>query len=224
MKRMTILTTDENAETFEDFQLNGALFEFRKLTAEGPTVLIDGAAWVFVDWVMKDLSGLEMCRRLRVDPRTRDAHVAIVLEHDDAEDCRRALKAGADDYIVGPIGRQAILDRILALHPAPGRRAAGQVIHAGDLRIDVSAEQVRWGGTAVTLRPNEFRLLRFLAENPNRVLSRRELIDALGKSGDPDYLRTVDVWIKRLRFGLREVGAAQLLRTVHNKGYVFDAP
>ena len=72
------------------------------------------------------------------------------------------------------------------------------------------------------LRPNEFRLLRFLAENPNRVFSRQELIEALGKDGDPDYLRTVDVWIKRLRQGLRNAGAGHLLRTVHGRGYVLD--
>jgi two-component system phosphate regulon response regulator PhoB len=76
----------------------------------------------------------------------------------------------------------------------------------------------------VALRPNEFRVLRFMAENPNRVLSRRELVDALGKAGDPEYLRTVDVWIKRLRFGLRHAGATGLLRTVHGKGYVLDMP
>lgn len=224
MNRVTILATGESAQGFENFELNDTIFEFRKLTAEGPTVLIDGAAWIFVDWVMEDLSGLEMCRRLRADPRTREAHITMILEHDDPDDRRRALKAGADDYMVEPAARQAILDRILALHPSAGRRGSNQVIDAGDLRIDLGAEQVRWGDRPVMLRPNEFRLLRFLAENPNRVLSRRELIDALGKSGDPEYLRTVDVWIKRLRFGLRQAGAGQLLRTVHNKGYVFDLP
>lgn len=222
--RVTILTTGADAEGFEDFELNGSVFKFRKLDAEGPTTLIDGTAWIFVDWVMEDLSGLEMCRRLRADPRTRDAHITIVLEQDDPDDRRRALKAGADDYMLGPAGRQSILDRILALDPSAGRRGPVQVIEAGELMIDLGAERVRWGSKPVTLRPNEFRLLRFLAENPNRVLTRRELIDALGKSGDPEYLRTVDVWIKRLRFGLREAGAGQLLRTVHNKGYVFDAP
>lgn len=222
--QVTILTTGAGADEFEDFELNGTVFRFRKLDAEGPTTLIDGVAWIFVDWVMQDLSGLEMCRRLRADPRTRDAHVTIVLEQDDPDDRRRALKAGADDYMVGPAGRQVILDRILAVDPAVGRRGPVQVIEAGDLKIDLGAEQARWGDRAVRLRPNEFRLLRFLAENPNRVLSRKELIEAIGKSGDPEYLRTVDVWIKRLRFGLREVGAGQVLRTVHNKGYVFDAP
>ena len=163
MNRVTILTTDENAETFEDFELNGSVFEFRKLTADGPTALIDGTAWVFVDWVMDDLSGLEMCRRLRADPRTREAHVTMVLEHDDPDDRRRALKAGADDYMIGRAGRQAILDRILALNPSVGLRGLSQVIEAGNLRIDLGAEQVRWGGRPVLLRPNEFRLLRFLA-------------------------------------------------------------
>lgn len=223
MNRVTILTTDGNAEGFENFEHNGTIFEFRTLRAAGLATLIDGTAQIFVNWVMQDLSGLEMCRRLRADARTREAHVTIVLERDDPDDRRRALIAGADDYMVGPVGRQAILDRLLAVHPFAVRRAANQVIESGDLRIDLAAEQARWRAARILLRPNEFRLLRYLAENPDRVHSRRELICAIGKSGDPEYLRTVDVWIKRLRFALREVGAGHLLRTVHNKGYVFDA-
>lgn len=222
MNRVTILTTHENADEFEDFELNEVVFEFHKLTAVGPDILIDGAAWVFVDWLMPDLSGLEMCRRLRADTRTRDAHITMVMDNDDLDDRRRALAAGADDYIVGPAGRRTILDRILALHPLAPFRGAVQAIELGRLSILVEAEQVRWCGKLATLSPNEFRLLRFFAENPNRILSRRELIDALGKAGDPDYLRTVDVWVKRLRAGLRRVGAEQLLRTVQNKGYVLD--
>ncbi len=94
----------------------------------------------------------------------------------------------------------------------------------GDLQINVAGEQARWKGDLVHLRPNEFRVLRFMSENANRILTRQELVNALGKDGDPEYLRTVDVWIKRLRSGLREVGAGNLLRTVHGKGYVLDLP
>jgi two-component system phosphate regulon response regulator PhoB len=100
----------------------------------------------------------------------------------------------------------------------------GKVIEIGDLNINVAGEQVRWQGQLIFLRPNEFRVLRFMAENPNRVLSRQELVDALGKAGDPEYLRTVDVWIKRLRAGLRAAGGSGLLRTVQGKGYVLDLP
>ena len=133
MDRIIILTTDSAAETFEDFEHNDTVFAFRRLTADGPPMLLEGAVWVFVDWVMPDLSGLEMCRRLRADPRTEDAHITMVLERDDPEDRRRALRAGADDYLVGSVGRQTILDRVLALHPSLGWRGAGHAIDAGQL-------------------------------------------------------------------------------------------
>lgn len=222
MDRISIFTSNRDAAQFRDFSQGEALFSFVLLQPDGPRALVDGRAWVFIDWVMEDLSGLEMVRRLRADPRMRDAHVTMVLEEDDPEDRRRALKAGADDYAVGPLDRQAMLDRVLALF-AEGRNAtANRMIELGELQINVAGEQARWNDQLIALRPNEFRVLRFMAENPNRVLSRQELVDALGKEGDPDYLRTVDVWIKRLRQGLRNAGAGHLLRTVHGKGYVFD--
>jgi two-component system, OmpR family, phosphate regulon response regulator PhoB len=224
MHRVSILTTSREAAEFEDFVHGDTAFVFYHLPAEGPRRLIEGPAWAFVNWLMDDLSGLEMCRRLRADPRMREAHVTIVLEHDDSEDRRRALKAGADDYAVGPLGRQAMLDRVLALHSGHPQRGPAQMVEVGELQINVAGEQARWQGRLLPLRPNEFRVLRFMAENPNRVLSRQELVEALGKAGDPDYLRTVDVWIKRLRSGLRGAGAGSLLRTVHGKGYVLDLP
>jgi two-component system phosphate regulon response regulator PhoB len=222
MNLVLIFGTGEEVDNFETFELNSTRFVFRHLPAEGPSVLIEGPCFIFVDWMLSELSGLEMCRRLRADPRTRDAHVTIVLEMDDAEDRRRALRAGADDYMLQPATRQAMLDRILAQNPEAGWRGAPEVVRAGKLQIMPAAERACWGDQLLELSPNEFRLLRFIAENPNRVLSRKELISALGKAGDPDYLRTVDVWIKRLRAALRKAGAGQMLRTVTNKGYVLD--
>ena len=222
MDRITIFTTDAQAAQFAPFSQGEAQFRFHLLAPDGPLSLVDGRAWIFVDWVMDSLSGLELVRRLRADPRTRDAHITMVLEEDDAEDRRRALKAGADDYAVGPLDRQAMLDRVLALFAEGRANGAAQVVAIGDLSINVAGEQARWQDRTIALRPNEFRVLRFMAENPNRVLSRQELIDALGKDGNPDYLRTVDVWIKRLRQGLRDAGAGHLLRTVHGRGYVLD--
>jgi two-component system phosphate regulon response regulator PhoB len=222
MNLVLIFGTAEEVESFEEFELNDTKFAFRHLPPEGPSTLIEGPCWIFVDWMLPELSGLEMCRRLRADARTKDAHVTMVLEIDDIEDRRRALRAGADDYMLQPASRQAMLDRILAQNPVGGWRSAPEMIEAGNLKIMPAAERASWGGQVLTLSPNEFRLLRFIAENPNRVLSRKELISALGKSGDPDYLRTVDVWIKRLRSALRKAGAGQILRTVTNKGYVLD--
>ncbi len=222
MKRVSIFTTDPAAALFEDFAHDGTVFAIQLLRAEQPQRLLDGPFWAFVDWMLDDLSGLEMCRRLRADPRMRDAHVTIVLDQDDPEDRRRAIRAGADDYVIGPLTRQIMLDRVLALYTSDMRKSAMPMLELGELHINVAGEQARWRGQQIALRPNEFRVLRFLAENPNRVLSRQELVHALGKAGDPDYLRTVDVWIKRLRFGLRQAQAGHLLRTVHGRGYVLD--
>lgn len=224
MQRVFIFSTDPSATQFADFEHGETRFVFAHLGATGPMQLIEIEPWIFIDWVMKDCSGLEMVRRLRSDPRTADAHITMVLEEDDAEDRRRALKAGADDYAIAPLGRQAMLDRVLALQPPSPNAAVERIIERGDLAINLGSEQARWQGRPIALRPNEFRVLRFLAENPDRIYSREDLIEALGKAGDPAYTRTVDVWIKRLRQGLRQAGAEHLLRTVHGKGYVFDAP
>ncbi len=224
MKRVSIFTTNDVAAGYDDFAHGETVYRFQPLRPGGPQGLSDGPVWAFVDWVMDELSGLEMVRRMRADQRMRDAHVTMVLEHDDADDRRRALKAGADDYAIGPLSRQAMLDRVLALGAGETRLTQDRFLELGELQINIAGEQARWQTRPIPLRPNEFRLLRFMAENPNRVLTRQELVDALGKAGDPEYLRTVDVWIKRLRFGLRNAEADRLLRTVHGRGYVLDLP
>lgn len=224
MDVINIFLTNELGETLEDFIHDGKRFTFDRMGPDGPRRLVDGPVWVFVDWVMDDLAGLEMCRRLRADPRTSEAHVTMVLEEDDVEDRRRALKAGADDYMVGPLARNVVLDRVLALQSRHAERHAVQRVNMGPLVIDMAALQARWNDEPIMLRPNEFRLLRFLAENPNRVLSREDMIQGLGKREPPIDERTVDVWVGRLRRALKAAGAGNPLRTVRSMGYVFDLP
>ncbi|MFL0355894.1 response regulator transcription factor [Erythrobacter sp. GH1-10] len=224
MDLINIFLTGELGETLEEFVHDDQRFIFDRIGPEGPRRLVEGPAWIFVDWVMDDLAGLEMCRRLRADPRTSEAHITLVLEEDDVEDRRRALRAGADDYMVGPLDRTAILDRVLALQSRYSERHATQRMEVGRLTIDLAALQARWDGEPIEMRPNEFRLLRFFAENPNTVLSREELIAGLGKREPPIDERTVDVWIGRLRRAIKAAGGGNPLRTVRSMGYVFDLP
>jgi two-component system phosphate regulon response regulator PhoB len=221
---INIFLTDRLGEALDDFEHDAMRFVFGRLHADGPSQLVEGPMWAFVNWVMDDLAGLEMCRRLRADPRTSGAHVTMVLETDDLEDRRRALRAGADDYMVGPLDRRAVLDRVFALQHHQRKRHSVQRIELGELAIDLAALQARWAGQAIHLRPNEFRLLRFFAENPDQVHSRTDLIGGLGKLDPPIDVRTVDVWIGRLRRALKSAGAGNPLRTVRSLGYVFDAP
>jgi len=222
MQVITIFLTNALGETLDEFVHDDRCFLFSRIDARGPRQLVDGPSWVFVDWVMEECAGLEMCRRLRADPRTSEAHITMVLEEDEDEDRRRALKAGADDYMIGPLTRNAVLDRVLALQAQGVERNPGKQLECGALTIDMSALQARWHGTPIVLRPNEFRLLRYFAENPNRVLSREKLIEGLGKSEPAIDERTVDVWVGRLRRALKAAGGGNPLRTVRSMGYVFD--
>lgn len=224
MDVVIIFVTGNAVEAMDDFVHDGTRYTFDRLDPDGPKRLVEGPVRAFVDWVMDDLAGLEMCRRLRADARMAEAHVTMVLEEDDPEDRRRALRAGADDYIVGPVDRTAILDRVLAVQTHRQMRHAAQRFEIGDLTIDMTALQARWLGEPIVLRPNEFRLLRFFAENANRVMGREEIIAGLGKQEPAIDARTVDVWIGRLRRALKAAGAGNPLRTVRSLGYVFDAP
>ena len=224
MGRVIIFTTADGGVQLEGFRHGETDFVFARLTCDGPVQLVEGTPFAFVDWLLPDCSGLELTRRLRADRRMQGAHVTLLLDNDDPEDRRRALEAGADDYALAPLGRQAMLDRVLALYGAGPVSPAERVIDAGELVINVDSEYARWNGKPIRLRPNEFRVLRFFAENPNRIFTREQLMASLGREGDPDYLRTVDVWIKRLRQSLRDVQADGALRTVHGRGYVFDLP
>jgi two-component system phosphate regulon response regulator PhoB len=222
MRRIDILLTSELAGGMSPF-IHGELeLIFHRWTSLEELPLLEGSPWAFVDWVLPDISGLELCRRLRCDRLTAEAHVTMILEDDDPEAKRRALRTGADDYMIAPVDRTALLDRVLAVKANDQEAVAARALRHGDLTIDLPAFQARWQGRPIPLMPNEFRLLRYFAEHPGRVFTRTQLIAALGKQEPPVDERTVDVWIGRLRRALRAAGAGNPLRTVRSLGYVFD--
>ena len=90
MRTINIFLTDPIAGELPDFENGEMRYAFARLYSDGPRRLVEGPVCAFVDWVMDDLAGLEMCRRLRADPRTADAHVTMVLESDDIDDRRRS--------------------------------------------------------------------------------------------------------------------------------------
>lgn len=223
MRRIDILLTSDIAGGLAPFRHGDLEAVFHKWANLGELPLLEGALWAFVDWVLPDISGLEVCRRLRCDPLTAQAHITMILDEDDPESRRRALRTGADDYMAGPVDRAALLDRVLSLQLRDQDAGALRAVTLGQLTIDLAAFQARWQGRPIPLMPNEFRLLRYFVEHPGRVFTRSQLITALGKQEPPVDERTVDVWVGRLRRALRAAGAGNPLRTVRSLGYVFDA-
>lgn len=193
-------------------------------TEIGPVAASEPPPWCFVDWLLPDTSGLEVVRRLREAGPTRRAHITMVLDSPDSEDRRRALKAGADDYMTGPLDPHKLVERLARYEAgATAEPAPRASLRNGDLAIDLAAHQLRYRGAPVPLRPNEFRLLVHFMEHPDQVFSRTALIERLGKGAEALDERTVDVWIGRVRRTLAAHGAPDPFRTVRTLGYVMDS-
>ncbi len=224
MRQIDILLTSEIDGGTGPFTHSELQINFHSWSKSGYLPLIDGTIWAFVDWVLPEISGLEICRRLRCDPLTAQAHITMILDEDDDDARRRALRAGADDYLIGPVNRAGLLDRVLSVKLPNYDDGTQRALELGELKVDVAAYQARWMGRPIPLMPNEFRLLRFFVEHPGRVFTRSQLIAALGKQEPVIDERTVDVWIVRLRRALRKAGAGDPLRTVRSLGYILDQP
>lgn len=224
MPVINVFLTNTSGDTYDAFEHGDLRVTFASMGSEGPRRLIDGTIMAYVDWVLPDISGFEMCRRLRANPATSNAHIIMVLERDHLDDRRRALEAGADNYIVGPLERNSVLDHILTMHSNNGNRHNTRTLVLGDLTLNSDSYLARWQGEPIDLPPNLFRLMRFFAERPNQLLTRKAVIEGLGKMDRIADERTVDVWVGRLRRSLIGAGVDIPLRTVRGQGYVLDLP
>lgn len=182
---------------------------------------------VILDWMIANLSGIEVCRRLRRAPATANLPIVMLTARGDEADRIRGLETGADDYMTKPFSPRELIARIRAvlrrLRPA---LSGGQLEFAG-IAMDTTAHRVMRDGRTVQLGPTEFRLLRHFLEHPGRVFSREQLLDAVWGRDVYVEQRTVDVHIRRLR---KAVNAAadgselpDLIRTVRSAGYSLDA-
>lgn len=221
MTSTTLLITAPPPQLLADIARRRPDWQVVPLGDRPPEGAIGATVWGFIDWLCPTMSGLEMCRRLREFETTRRSHLTMVLDEADTEARRRALQAGADDYIVGPLDAARLIERVDL--GAADARPPRQRFTNGPIAIDVSAHQVRVNGTIVALRPNEFQLLAHFMEHPDQVFSRAALIDRLGKDSIEIDERTVDVWVGRLRRALTTHGAPDPLRTVRSLGYVMDS-
>jgi len=219
----------------EDDPALAELLEFRfagegyavRTTGDGDEALLlaaeDAPDLVILDWMIEGTSGIEVCRRLRRDKAT--AHVPIVmLTARGAEDDKvRGLETGADDYLTKPFSPRELIARVAAVLRRVRPALAGEQISVGDLSLDPIAHKVSRRGRTLALGPTEFRLLRHFMENPSRVFSRGQLLDAVWGTGSEIELRTVDVHIRRLRKAIEIDGAGDPVRTVRSAGYALEA-
>ena len=177
---------------------------------------------VVLDWMLPKVSGIEVCRRLRQRPESRNLPILMLTARGEESDRVRGLDTGADDYVVKPFAMSELTARIRAVMRRIRPGLAEDRVTCGDIVMDRVAHRVKRRGTEVHLGPTEFRLLDHLMQHPGRVFSREQLLDAVWGSDVYVEARTVDVHIGRLRKALNGKTDADPIRTVRSAGYSLD--
>jgi two-component system phosphate regulon response regulator PhoB len=179
-------------------------------------------AAIILDWMIEDVSGIEVCRRLRRSASHSAMPIVMLTARGEEEDRIRGLETGADDFVSKPFSPKELVARVKALlRRSSPNLVAAKLSYAG-LEMDVAAHRVRRNGTPLSLGPTEYRLLRHLLQHPERVFSRQQLLELVWPHNEDIELRTVDVHIRRLRQALGTVGGEELIRTVRSEGYSLD--
>jgi two-component system phosphate regulon response regulator PhoB len=183
------------------------------LIAEGtPDIIV-------LDWMMPNMSGIEVCRRIKSKPETRSIPVIMLSARSEEVDKVRGLETGADDYLVKPYSVIELMARVRTQLRRVRPSSMGQQLEFGDIILDAETHKVTRGSDELKLGPTEFRLLTTFMERPGRVWSREQLLDRVWGRDLYVDTRTVDVHIGRLRKALVKHGGGDPVRTVRGIGY-----
>lgn len=174
---------------------------------------------VLLDIMMPNLDGVETCRQMREIPDLDQTYIIFLTARSEEYSEVAAFDIGADDYITKPIKPRALMSRISAIFRRGIQKKKDiAVIQIGELTIDKSSYTIIFDGQQVTLPKKEFELLYFLAQNPNKVFSRDDLLHNIWGSDVYVLARTVDVHIRKVR---EKIGEG-FIKTVKGVGYKFE--
>ena len=182
-----------------------------------------GVSLVLLDLMLPGIDGLEVCRRLKAQPDTRDIPIIMLTAKDSEADIVTGLEMGAADYICKPFSPRVLMARIRAVLRRPAtdvlNDTAGPAITIGALTIDPGRHKVEIKGKEIPLTFTEFRILRLLAESPGRAFSRAQIVDHVRGESYSVTERIVDVQMVSLRKKLGNLG--DWIETVRGVGYRF---
>jgi len=177
---------------------------------------------LLLDWMLPGLSGIELCRRLRMRDETQALPIIMLTARSEEEERVRGLSTGADDFVVKPFSVPELMARIKAMLRRSNPEKISTQLNLGDIKLDRETHRVHRNKREVKLGPTEYRLLEFFMRAPGRVYSREQLLD--GVWGHDKYVdeRTVDVHVGRLRRAIKRGKEKDPIRTVRGAGYSFD--
>lgn len=220
----TVLVVEDEMAQREVLAYNLEAEGFRVIKAEdGEEAMLfvdeDAPDIIVLDWMMPNLSGIEVCRRLKTRPETRSIPVIMLSARSEEVDKVRGLETGADDYVVKPYSVVELMARVRGQLRRVRPSAVGLRLEYEDIVLDSETHRVSRANKPLKLGPTEFRLLSTFMEKPGRVWSREQLLDRVWGRDIYVDTRTVDVHIGRLRKALTQYGGGDPLRTVRGAGY-----
>lgn len=220
-----VLVVDDDSDIVELLEYNLTKEGYSVLTASNGKKAIDIAKTfvpdlILLDIMMPQLDGIETGRILRQNPDIKNTYILFLTARSEEYSEVAAFEVGADDYITKPIKPRALMSRINALFRREAQKAeSGDTIEILDLSINRKNYTVTQGGEKSTVLPKkEFELLFFLAQTPNKVFSRDELLQKIWGADIYVLERTVDVHIRKLREKLGD----SYIKTLKGVGYMFS--
>jgi two-component system phosphate regulon response regulator PhoB len=227
-----VVDDEEDIRRLLSFNLGEAGFRVEAVETGGEGLTAAGRlkpSVVVLDLMLPDLSGMEVCRRLRADDAVADAAILMLTARGDEYDRVLGFEVGADDYVVKPFSVRELVMRVRGLarraaerRAARGSRDEGKRLRWRGLEMDPSRHRVTIDGAELTLRPLEYKLLAIFVEHPGRVFSRTDLLSEVWGISPETNTRTVDTHIRRLRERLAAYSEA--IETVHGFGYRLRDP
>ena len=177
---------------------------------------------VLLDWMLPDLSGIEICKALKKYPKYKNLPIIMLTAKNQDEDKVLGLNTGADDYLSKPFSHTELIARVNALLRRSKPSVTEDVVTFEDLKVDRLRRKVFRGEIEINVGPTEYRLIDFFVKNPTRVYSREQLLENILQNNVHVEARTVDVHIRRLRQAINLPNTKDLIRTVRSAGYALD--
>ena len=225
MSRILIVEDERKIARFLELELQHEGYEV-ETAGDGRTGLEKALTWkpdlMILDLMLPELSGIEVCRRLRHES---DVPIIMLTAKDDVSDKVMGLDMGADDYMTKPFAIEELLARIrvgLKKHRAVAAAPAANVLTAGKLMLDPAKYSVTMDGTPISLTKKEFDLLKYLMQHKGQAVTRDALLSDVWGYDYAGDTNVVDVYIRYLRHKIDEPFGVKTLHTIRAVGYMFS--
>ena len=227
MSKHKILIIDDEPAIREMVAVALEMADFEVLEAEnaqiGHSLIVDQRPdLVLLDWMLPQVSGIELTRRLKRDDSTADVPIIMLTAKSEEDNKLQGLEGGADDYITKPFSTRELIARIRAVLRRTSAAAAEKAIQVEGLCLDPVSHRITANDSPVDMGPTEYRLLEFFMSHQERAYSRTQLLDQVWGANVYVEDRTIDVHIRRLRKALEPFGFDRFIQTVRGTGYRFS--